>query len=65
MRRFQKRQGMFADPEIPVGVADPLDIEFILETKPGFSSGRRRQFVENDPVVDAFDPYFATVAFVE
>jgi hypothetical protein len=27
---FEKRQGMLADPEIPVRVTDPRDIEIIL-----------------------------------
>jgi hypothetical protein len=27
---FKKRQGMLADPEIPVRVTDPRDIEIIL-----------------------------------
>ena len=46
MRRFQERQGMFADPEIPVGVADPRHVEFFLEVETRHHIRPAEQLVE-------------------
>ena len=56
---------MFADPEIPVRVADPGHVEFILEVETRHHIRPAEQLVEDDAIVDPLDPHFATVALVE
>src|SRR5438876_11202930 len=52
---FQKRERMFADPEIPVGMADPRDIEIILKSKWQIQIGPANQFIENYPIINSLD----------
>ncbi len=56
---------MFADPEIPVRMADPFDVEVVPEIEARFQLRAAQEFVENDPVIDAIDPNLAPVALIE
>ena len=56
---------MLADAEIPIGMADPLDIEIVLEAKRQIEIGPADQLVEDDPVINPLDAHLAAVAFVE
>ena len=56
---------MFADPEIPVRVPGPNDVDLILEVKTWRDIGPPEQLVENDAVIDALDPHFAPLPIVK
>jgi hypothetical protein len=56
---------MFADPEVPIGMANPFHIEIILKSKRQIQIGPADQFVEDDSVVNPLDPHFASVAIVK
>ena len=62
---LEKRQGMFADPEIPVRMADPCDIEIILKPKRQVQIGPANEFVENYPIINPLDPHFASIAIIK
>jgi hypothetical protein len=56
---------MFADAEIPVGVPDPVDVQLVAEIKTGPELGMAKKLVENDPVIDAFDPDLTPIALIK
>ena len=56
---------MFADPEIPVGMADPFHVELVLESKPGLEIRTAKQFVKNHAIVNPLDPHLAAIFLVE
>src|ERR1043166_10170265 len=56
---------MFADPEIPVRMADPLDVEVFLETKWKIEIGPANQFIEDDAVINPLDAHLAPVQLVK
>ena len=62
---FEEGQGMLADPEIPVRVTDPGDIEIILKTKLQIQIAPLTQLIENDAIINSFDSHVAPVTFVE
>jgi hypothetical protein len=57
-------EGEFADAEVPVGVAGPLDVErvAIVEREPDLFA---LEFVDDGPVVDAVNGNFAAGALIE
>jgi hypothetical protein len=62
---FEKRQGMLADPEIPIRVADPRDVEISLKPELQVQIAPLTQLIENDAIVDSLDPHVAPVTIVE
>src|SRR5689334_18137285 len=65
MPRLQEWQGMLADPEIPIRMTDPRDIEIVLEAESQLQIGPSHKLVEDDPVIDPVDPNFPTITLVE
>ena len=63
--RFQKRQRVFADPEIPVRVPDPLYVQLVLKSERRVEIWPPNQLIENDAIVNALDPHFPSIAVVE
>ena len=53
---LQKRQRMLADPEIPIRMADPGDIEIILKPERRSQIGPANQLIENHAVINSLDP---------
>ena len=49
---------MLADPEIPIRMADPRDIKFILKLKRQIQIGPANQLIENYSIINALDPHF-------
>ena len=58
MLGLQKRQRMLADPKIPIRMADPRDIKFVLKLKRQIQIGTANQLIENYPIINALDPHF-------
>ena len=56
---------MFADPEIPVRVPDPLHVDIFAKIKTRLELGPAEQLIENDPVINALDPDLAALVLVE
>jgi hypothetical protein len=56
---------MLANPEIPVRMTNPSDVEVILKPKLQIQIGPLTQLIENDPIVNSFDTNFAPVVSVE
>lgn len=56
---------MFADPEIPVGVADPFHVEIILKTEGQLQIRPPNQFIKDDAIINARDAHRAPVAFIK
>ena len=65
MRRLQERQRMLADPEIPIRMTDPGNVEIILKPKRQVQIGPPNQLVEDDSIINPLDPHFASVAVVK
>ncbi len=51
---FQKRNREFADPEIPVGMAGPFDIEIVAIVERSLDLSAH-QLIDDDAIVDAMD----------
>ena len=56
---------MFANPEIPIGMANPSDIEIVLKSETGIDIGAPQQFVKDDAIINPFDAHFPPIAFVK
>ena len=56
---------MFADPEIPVRMADPGDVEVVAKIETGPQLRPAQQLVEDDAVINPLDPDLAPFVFVE
>src|SRR5207253_7729647 len=65
MRALQEWQRMFADPEIPVWMANPDYIELFLKAKWKFQIRSSQQLIKNHAIIDAFNPDLVSCALVE
>ena len=56
---------MFADSKIPVGVPNPLDVEFVLKLKLGLDFRAANQLVKNDAIINPIDPHILAIVFIK
>ena len=62
---FEKWQRMFADPEIPVRMADPSHIELILKTERKIEVLASHELVKDDAIVNPVDLHLMSVMRVK
>ena len=56
---------MFTDPVVPVWMRNPPYVELILKTEGHLQIRTPLEFIEDDPVVNPFDPDLPALLFVE
>src|SRR6266487_4700979 len=55
---------MFADPEIPIRMTDPVQVEIVLKAKGKSEIGPANQFIEYDAIINPIDPHLASITII-